>query len=551
MKGHHPDVQEKGPAADGLNPDAAERHSRASTVGFSTVIMMVGLLLGKLTGQLREILIVPVFGGVGAITDAYIIGFQVPDLLFQLLVGGAIQAALTPFLAGALERRDEQKAWHSLSVFISYAVLVMAGAAVAGILLAPWLVPLLNVGKPALTISLAVRVTQVLFPQMILMMLAALCIGILNAYRRFAATAFGPGIYNICVIAAMIALGSATAAGAVRTAAGVTAAALAFSLLQLRLARRQLRSFHFSFDHQDTGFRKLLHRAVPTLLAGAFVPVNTIILNGFAFQFAGAATMLRQASTTWQLPYGVFAVAIGNVMLPNLSRHFAAGDDIAARRLLTESLRRALFLVMPVAVLFFCLPQETIAAIFQWGASYTDVQTATTAGILRFYCFAMLTQTVVFLLNQAFYARGQTRIALLNGIFTLIFNTMLGYALTRATGIGVASLSLAYALTSCFSAWFLLRVYWLSWPTAMPTGLGSFLSRILACALALATAVLTLRLLPVDPTGKFLRLAWYLLRCLTGLAAYALTAFVLRLPEIRLLTDRLGRLLIPDRTKGS
>ncbi len=527
----------------GLESEAGSLTGRTQGLARSTAIMMAGLLLGKLTGQLREILIVPVFGGVGAITDAYIIGFQLPDLFFQLLVGGAIQAAVTPALSAALERNEERPAWRSISIFINAAAILMLAAAGTGMLLAPALVPLLNPGKPALTVGLAVQVSQMLFPQVFFMMMAALCIGILNAYRRFASTAFGPGFYNLCVIAAMVLLGSASAAGAVRTAAGVTAAALAYFLLQFAFARPLFRSYRPVIDWHDPGFRQLVRRAVPTLLSGSIVQVNTIVLNAFAFQFAGAATLLRQAATAWQLPYGIFTVAIGSVMLPSLSRHQAAGDESGSRQLLTASLRRALFLVIPVGTLFFCLPQETMAAIFQWGSSYTDAQTAMAAGILRFYCIALVAQTLVFLVNTAFYARGQTRVALASGLLSLFLNASLGYAFTHVAGLGVASLSLAYALASTASAGFLFLLYRRSWPAAAPRGIGRFLGQSALCALALAAAVLAPGLIAFYPAGKAVRLAWYLLRALIGFAAYLAAAFALRLPEARQLPEQIARLV--------
>jgi putative peptidoglycan lipid II flippase len=91
---------------------------------FSTVLMMLGLMLSKITGQLREILIVPIFG-IGEISDAYIIGFMVPDLFFQLLVGGAIQAVITPTLSAAIERGQEKKAWRSVSILINISAVIM------------------------------------------------------------------------------------------------------------------------------------------------------------------------------------------------------------------------------------------------------------------------------------------------------------------------------------------------------------------------------------------------------------------------------------------
>jgi len=513
-------------------PESAARRGPLSR-STATVLMMIGLLLSKVTGQLREILIVPVFGGVGIETDAFNIGFQVPDLFYQLLVGGAIQAAITPTLAAALEKHQEKRGWRSVSILINFAALLMLAAVLVGVLSAPLMVGAYNQGKDPAVVDLAVRVTRALFPQVFFMMLAALCIGILNAYKRFAATSFGPSIYNACVVLAMVALGQASASGVVRVATGVTGAAAIYFLLQFALARRNFRHYVFSFDWRDKGFRRLLYLAVPTLLSGSIVQVNTIILTGFANQFVGAVTALRQATTTWQLPYGVFVVAIGNVMLPSLAGSHAAGDIRGGRLLYTKSLRTALFLVMPMAALFLAMPQDTIRAIFQWSSHYTDDAVQVTASILRWYCLAMVAQTFVFITNQAFYARKVTRIALLNGILSLILNALFCLVLTRWTKLGVSSLSLAYALTSTVSAVLLYTLYGKRFRRAAPRRIWPFIVRCCLCTAFLLVAVLLLDKLPWQPSAKFWQLVWYGLRALAGLGAYLAVAWYLRMIEAR------------------
>jgi putative peptidoglycan lipid II flippase len=508
----------------------------------ATVLMMIGLLLSKITGQLREILIVPIFGGIGIETDAFVIGFQVPDLFYQLLVGGAIQAAITPTLAAALARRQEKKGWHSISIFINIAAVTMVLAVLIGELLAPLLITFYNQGKDPAVIDLAIKVTRALFPQVFFMMLAALCIGILNAYKKFGSTSFGPSVYNICVILAMVFLGQASPRGAIRVASGVMLAACIYFLMQFFLARREFRHYVLSFDYRDKGFRRLLFLAIPTLISGSIVQVNTIILTAFANQFVGAATSLRQASTTWQLPYGVFVVAIGNVMLPSLAGTHADGDLDGGRQLFTRSLRTALFLVFPSAALFLAMQQDTIRAIFQWSSHYPDTAVNVTASILRWYCIAMVAQTFVFIVNQSFYARRVTRIALYNGIMTVILNTLFCLALTRWTQLGVSSLSLAYMLTSIISALALYLLYSQGFKGAAPRRLWPFMIRCFLCTSVLLLVVLILNRLPLSPDRKLWQLAWYGLRAAVGFIAYLIMAWILRMPESHQVTGRIGRL---------
>ena len=503
----------------------------ASSMSLAALLMMAGLLLSKITGQLREILVPYVFGGVGILSDAYNLSFQIPDLFYQLLVGGAIQAAITPTLAAAVKKGQEKKTWRSISIFINLTAVAVLVAVLVGELLTPVLIPLYDNKDPAV-ISLAVQVTRALFPQVFFMMLAALCIGILNAYKKFSSTSFGPAVYNICVVIAMVLLGSSTARGPVRVASGVMLAALVYFVLQFSLARREFKYYTFSFNHRDEGFRRLLRLAIPTLLSGSIVQINMIILTNFA-EGVGATTWLRNASTTWQLPYGIFAVAIGNVMLPSLSGLNAVRDHEGSRRLFTRSLRSALFMIIPFAAMFLVMNTDVIRAIFQWGDGYTEKDVTQAAAILGWYCLAMVAQTVVFIVNQAFYARKMTRVALFNGLLTLVLNYALCLLLDKINPGAVSNLSLAYAITSVVSVAVLYTLYRKSEPAAAPQRLWPFSLRAMLCAGTLILLVLALNVLPIHPTGKFSELVWLSFRGLSGVTVYALTAIALRMPEAR------------------
>ena len=504
--------------------------ARHHNLRLATLIMMAGLLLSKISGHLREILIVPILG-YGVNSDAFIIGFQVPDLFYQLLVGGAIAAAVTPSLSHALENGEEAPGWRSVSILINYAALGMLVAVLLGEVFSPQLIATYNSSKSAEISDLAVQVSRALFPQTFFMMLAALSIGILNAYRQFGKTSFGPTIYNICVVLAMIFLGSKQPDGPVRVAVGVTAAAAVYFIYQLVMAKPLLKHYTWSLDIHDTGFRQMVRLAVPTLISGSIIQVNTIILTAFADQFPGAATSLRNAATTWQLPYGIFVVAIGNVMLPSLARYQAAGDLKGSRQLFGLSLRRALFLMIPSAALMLAMQRDVIQAIFQWSDSYGAEQVATAASVLRWYALAMVAQTFVFLTNQAFYARKMTRIALVNGLLTLILNPLLCWILLRGFQLDISGLSLAYTLTSFASAVFLYQLYKRLQPEAAPQHLWPYTLRLLAAASAAILLLLAFGQIGWQPAGKIVQLLWLTGRSLLALVVYLAVATLSHIPE--------------------
>lgn len=503
---------------------------------FSTILMMIGLTLGKLTSQFREVLYMPVFEERG-LADAFILGFQVPDLFYQLLVGGAIQAAVTPSLARALARGQERIFWRSLSIFINVTALAVLLSIGIGEVFAPQLIRYYR-GSEAIA-RLAASVSRVLFPQVLFMMLAALSMGILNGYREFRSTAFGPTFYNLFVILAIVLLGDASEPGVVRVGIGVSVAALLFFLIQFSQARHHFIHYQTSLDLRDRGFRRLVSLAVPTLLSGSIVQLNTIILYSF-IQETGMVVAMRNASTTWQLPYGIFVVAIGNVMLPSLAERVGSDDDAGARRLLGSSLRSALFLTIPAAAVFLAMQEDTIRAIFQWNAHYSETMVSDAASILRWYCLALVAQTFVLLYNQAFYARRVTRVALFIGILTLVLNYAFCAALTAWTELGTSSLSLAYTLTSLINALILSRLFRYFYPAGSPRRMTPFLLRCATCTIALLLILVGLSFVPFAPTSKLVQLLWYGARAALGFAVYLAVARLLRMRELE---DVLSRFL--------
>ena len=532
---------------DQSNPGNATRKSRTASIALATFLMIIGLTLSKGTGFLREIFIGIQFGFNNIQVDAFYLGFQIPDLFFQLLVGGSIQAAITPTLARSIERGDHKRGWRSVSIFITLMTLIMLVTTTLGILLSDWIFPLIYSAKTKEIVSLAAQSSKALFPQVFFMMLAALCIGILNAYKKFSSTAFGPTIYNICVVISILVYGKQTNQAVINTAIGITASAAIYFLLQFFMARKELKSFRLSLDIHDEGFRELLHLAVPTMISASIVQLNTIVITSFTGGFNdGIIQSLNNAKTIWQLPYGIFAVAVGSVMLPSLSARFAADDFKGTRVLLGKSLRNALFLTIPSAGLLLALRLDVVQAIFKWKASYSLSSRDTTALILMGYCLAVIAQTVVFIYNQAFYAIGKTKVPLLTGALSMLLTAVLCYILknlgmlTSTSEVGALGLSLAYSLTSIVTALILSTVYRKNRQLA-PRRLGAFIVRTCICLGVLLLVVYAINVLPVDPQSKIGQLVWLMVRGSAGFGGYLLAARAMQMKELSSFVDRIRR----------
>ncbi|MGI6580242.1 MAG: murein biosynthesis integral membrane protein MurJ [Saccharofermentanales bacterium] len=512
--------------------------SDSKTIARATLISMIGLFMAKITGFLREVLIVPILG-YGMYSDPYYIAFAIPDFLFALLIGGAVAAAITPTLSGGIEQNREREVWRSVSIFISIASLVMIAVLGLAAILMQWLLPSINPGRSQEVIKAAIPVSRILLIQCFFMTLIALTQGVLTSYKRFGLAAFGVMIYNILYMIVLLTYGEQSLAGLKRVGWGVVGSAAIYFLFQLVLARRELKHFKFNLDYKDPGFKKLLFLAIPTLLSGSVLHLNGLIMNAFTNQFTGAITSIKQADQTFMLPYGVVAVAIGTVMLPNLTGFYAKRDYQQCKTLFTKSIRQALFLIGPIAVTFFVLDFETIQLIFQWSTKYKNSEVAITGEILQWFCVSLIAQTVIYMTNQAFYARKVTRIALFNGILTLILNPLFCILYTRVFDFGVKGIAMAHASYSVLSALIVYILYKLHKPQAKPYRIFPFILRLAYCLIVMGLVLSAVNLIPVYPAGKVWQIAVYLIKLIIGLIVYYIAGVSINLHEVVDLRNKL------------
>ncbi|MDD4096428.1 MAG: lipid II flippase MurJ, partial [Oscillospiraceae bacterium] len=244
--------------------------TREKGFALATFLVIIGLILSKSTGFLREMLIASKFSE--AIRESWRLAFLIPDLVYQLLVGGAIQAAITPSLARSIRLGEEKKGLRSVSIFISIAAVVMGVMVIAGVLLAEFVYPLIwSDPNKSEIIKTASNAAKILFPQIFFMMLAAFSIGILNAYKKFTATAMGPTVYNVFVLLAIIIWGGPSDKALYRVVTGIMIAALIYFLFQVAVGKKYLKNFRFSLNGRDEGFRSLFFLAIPILISSSII----------------------------------------------------------------------------------------------------------------------------------------------------------------------------------------------------------------------------------------------------------------------------------------
>ncbi len=524
-----------------LKNSSKPKGMRVLTATQATVVLVVSLAASRLTGFIREILIAPTFG-YGVYTDAYYIGFQIPDLCYQLLVGGTFAAAVVPAISSALARGRIRRLWKSLSTFINVFVIAFLIVIAIGEIFAGQIISLYNPNKDPEVIRVAVTVTRALFPQALFLFLAGMCSGVLTGHKLWQRTAFTTTLYNVICIFFMLRWGGSTPEAPAKVAFGVAISA-AINFFYLLFMSRKLIHYEPIIDLRDSGFRRLLRLAIPTLISGTVFQLNGIIQTGFANQFTGAVTSLRHAQTTWKLPQGIFAGAVASVMSPHLTGAFAKRNYKEMRRIYTTSLRRVLYYVTPFALLFFVYAEETMEAIFQWNDAIPTESLLIEANLLRMYVPVIIIATIIEIVSYGFYARHVTRLSLVTSVVSLALNPLLSYLFTRVVGLGIYGLPTAYVLNSLITVTFLTTLYRIHIKEARPYRMLPYYLRLFACAVPTVIVALAINTIPLNTTNKILQLVIYAFKALVVFLTYYWAGLAIRFREALDLQGMIRRFL--------
>ncbi len=511
---------------------ASPAKKKGMSFALSALIVGIGTIIVKMSGLIRDNIVSLRFSQ-DIFRDGYSLAFNIPDLFYNLLVGGAIYSTVAPYLSAKLAVGKEKEGVRVVSIFISVVCIVMLVVCTLGTVFSEPIYALYAMGNDDIdpeVLNLAAKASKMLFPQIFFIMLAALCNGILTAYRKFTITSFGPVLYNILVILAIYIFGGNTQHNLVMTTGGILAATAIYFVCQYSLGFKQMRQFRFSFHPANKEFLMLFRRAIPILISASITQINVVVLNHFALLFdEGSVYGFRNASTIWQIPYTVFVVAITTVMTPELAGDYESKKYSKASELISHSMKSALFMTIPSAAFIAVLNVDVVKAIYQWHSYYTDVHAQVAATFLLGFCSAIVTATVIHVFNQAFYAIGQTKLPLVAGILGLIINPVACHIMVRA-GVGPLSLSLAYSFTNICQM-IMLAIAYCRRKELAPHGILKFLLKAGACVLIMAGVVYVLDKFVPAQGGKLSQLIIISIKGVVAILVYFAMAAVFRMEE--------------------
>jgi putative peptidoglycan lipid II flippase len=404
-------------------------------VAIAATLIAIGNIASRMLGLVRESVIAGLFGA-GATVDAFTAASTIPTTLYDLLISGAITAALVPVFSEYAEG-DQGEFWHVASTIINLALLVMTSVVVLLIWLAPQVIGVVAGGFRADVRYQATQMVRLLLPAAIFMGLSGLITALLFARQRFLLPAFTASAYNFGII-----LGAALLTplfGPLSLVIGVLAGALLQVLLQLPGLRGM--AYRPVLNLRHPGVRRILRLYAPVSLGIGFSIAGTVLDRNLASGLGEAAISTQRFATTLiQFPLGLVAAAVSFAVLPTLSRQASAGHDDAFRTTLAMGMKVVLLLVLPAAAGLAALAFPITAAIFQRG-KFDAADTATTAGALLLYLPGLPAAALDQMLLFAFYAHRRTLMPNLVqgaavGIYALTALTLLG------AGLGLSALIL-------------------------------------------------------------------------------------------------------------
>ncbi len=418
-----------------------QRSARDLSFLKNVVVISGSTALSRILGLVRDVVIAHLFGASRAY-DAYLIAFMIPHLLRRLLAEGALSSAFIPIFTERLSR-DGTGARFANTVFTA-ALLFFPGLVILGIICAPFYVPFFADGFAADQLDLAIRLTQVTFPFIALVGLAAIVMGVLHSYENFFAPAFAPVLFNVGIILSAFALLPFFAEPIYALAVGVLVGGLGQLLFQIPYLKERWR-YRPQLDLHDKDLQKLVRLMLPSVVGLAIFQINSIVDNKLASHLAeGSISALQYAIRLFQLPLGLFVVSVGSVILPKLAAHAAEQDRESFAKTLHESAQFSLFILLPATAGLFVLARPIIQLVFEHG-NFTPEDTILTVYALVNYLPGLIGYAFAYLLTRAFYALQETRTPLLVGAVTVGLNVVLDYALVGPMGVGGLALATSIA----------------------------------------------------------------------------------------------------------
>jgi putative peptidoglycan lipid II flippase len=480
----------------------------------ATGVIAVAVMLSRLLGLIREVLFNALFGA--SSMGVFLIAFRAPNLLRDLFAEGVLSISFITIFSKKLETEGEDSAWRLASKMMTLASVLMSILSVLGIIFAKQMIDLLAPGFSSEDAQVTILLTQIMYPFIFLVSLAALSMGILNSKNVFGIPALASSFFNIGSIVGGTFCGWMidTHFGK-RALVGLAIGTMIGGLFQLVVQIPSLRKvgFHFrpDFRWNDKGVRSILILTIP---------------------------WLNSAFRLVQLPIGIFGVAVGTITLPVVSRIAATKDHSQFGLTLGKAMRFVVFLTMPVAVGFLLLSQPIVSLIYEHGKFYAH-DVAQTAFALEFYALGLMGYSCIKVLSPSFYAIEKKWIPMFVSFASIGLNIILNCFFIFKLNMGASGLAFSTAISATIN--FLVLYFIMGRSYDLQTR--KFVSNFIRCGIAATALAVTCWIFLIyfssffKGTPFYMRLLSLLSVIIFSGGAYIVTCLILRVEAAKSIID--------------
>jgi putative peptidoglycan lipid II flippase len=439
-----------------IAPDSRTERLNTKAAG----VIGLAVMCSRLLGLAREQIFAALFGG-GAAMDAFTAAFRIPNLLRDLFAEGALSTAFVTTFSKTIARSGDPAAWKLANKVATMTAVVLGMICIAGMVFSSSLVGVLAPGFDPQKAALTAELTRIMFPFILLVSLAALVMGMLNAKNVFGVPAMASSFFNLGSIVCGAALGFwFDPHFGPRALIGLAIGTLCGGALQLAVQLPSLRRLGYryrpDFRWRDAGVGAILALMGPSVIAASTTQFNVLVNSMFASTLGdGAIFWLAIAFRLMQLPLGLFGVALGTVTLPLLSRLVVGGQMEAFRAELARAMRLAFLLTVPSMIGLMVLAEPIISVLYQHG-KFNAYQAAQAAGALRFYAIGLAGYAALKVLVNAFYALDRRKTPMMVSFLSVAVNLVLNWIFTFRLGWGHRGLAFS---TGCVATFNFLVLY--------------------------------------------------------------------------------------------
>lgn len=468
-----PDIAEKSSAAE---KPPVKRQSVAKSAG----IVSVAVMFSRVLGLVREMIFARYFGA-GFLYDAYQAAFTIPNVLRDLFAEGALSAAFVKVFTDYQINKSEREAWQLASLIFNVLAVVLSAITILGILLAPYFVPIITNGFSPEKTQLTVVMTQIMFPFILLVAMAAVAMGVLNTKGIFGIPASASTVFNVVSILFGLGIaywlsggewvGSANkteipAMPAQWAIIGMAVGTLIGGAAQFLMQVPSLLKVGFRFspilNFKDEGVRRVMRLMAPAILGTSAVQINVLINLAVVSSIDGGRSWLSYAFRLMQFPIGVFGVAVGTASIPVLSRMASEGKFGDFRDTLSSSLKLVFLMTLPSACGLVVLGEPIIRLIYSGGA-FKESDVPMTAYALAGYSIGLTGYAAIKILSPAFYALDDAKTPMIIALCSIVVNTLASYGFKMILTpfgyghVGVALATSSVALVNFFALALIMR----------------------------------------------------------------------------------------------